>query len=957
MAMKSSVSNGNRSVRFQIDDDDDDKGQENKRLTRKQSSESFVIHEIQPWSSIFPFEQQQQHSPDQTFHTLEQVVVHPSTHRSRSLLTNRNRRFDPHHDRITFRSLLGTMSQIHYIFTHKQFLHGLRIMKFLIQFIDSSLRGIGQLMFANNPLSGLVILLALMINGKPSAGYALLGTMISTLTAHILGLNHQSIQTGLYGSHGCLTALIISHFSLGRTFGEILGPVILLCICSTIFFVALCKIFVIRFDLSPFTFSSHLCSFIWLLCASKFRYSPIADENILSSNFSSFSIIEFSNQTNTTLFWSLVLNIFGGFFTSISQVYIINNVFTGLFILLGISICSLRLTFLALFGAIIGQLSALYLFRISIEELSQGLWGFNSALTCQTLGGMFFVLHGYHIWFYMLFGSVMTVFVQSALTTVFSLYGIPCLMLPSIIICWLLCLLGGSSHYLIGVKLRSISIPEDHLRRFRLSNIVKMHFEFLNDLSIILSKVGGNENIPGEDLTTIENEFVPILLYQGADVNATDYDLRSSLHLAACNGHLKICRILIEKFRADTNLIDDFGGTPLYDAFCHGHFHLIPYLYMKGARMPGSKIKELTFLLCAFAFEGNFEAVQYLIACEINPNLIDHNGRTSLHLAVCGNHLSIVKYLVEEGHASLSIVDHYGHTPLDNALRLSDNQIAFYLQYWRDNPSKNKMNLSRILVDNDLDDDIYLDEVFIEENESIRKKSENKTEESLLPALFCTAAGEGNVKQMINILKQFPRFRADSVDYDYRSAAHIAAAEGQLSSIEFLCKHSLSKKRDLHWINQEDRWGFTPIEEAYRYGHYQVAHCLQEYQTKESKLTSSENHSNSSTTKPVETFLNSIQKWKKVFRFATLVLNNEAELIKCLLMSGVFHSSETYADYDGRTPMHWAALNGYINVVKVLQQCGDNGRTHKDRWNNSAFDEAKRKKFMQIVHILLDDIV
>ncbi|CAF4084774.1 unnamed protein product, partial [Didymodactylos carnosus] len=41
------------------------------------------------------------------------------------------------------------------------------------------------------------------------------------------------------------------------------------------------------------------------------------------------------------------------------------------------------------------------------------------------------------------------------------------------------------------------------------------------------------------------------------------------------------------------------------------------------------------------------------------------------------------------------------------------------------------------------------------------------------------AAAEGDVRQMANILEQFPEFCADSVDYDFRSAAHVAAAEGQ----------------------------------------------------------------------------------------------------------------------------------------------------------------------------------
>ena len=103
--------------------------------------------------------------------------------------------------------------------------------------------------------------------------------------------------------------------------------------------------------------------------------------------------------------------------------------------------------------------------------------------------------------------------------------------------------------------------------------------------------------------------------------------------------------------------------------------------------------------------------------------------------------------------------------------------------------------------------------------------------------------------------------------------------------------------------------------------------------------------------------VNSLSKWKKILYFCTLASKNEAELINGLLSSGVFSSSELYADYDGRTPMHLAAANGHLEVVKVLQFHGDDGKMHIDRWGNCALDEAKRKKFNQIVDTLLNDIV
>jgi glutaminase len=174
-------------------------------------------------------------------------------------------------------------------------------------------------------------------------------------------------------------------------------------------------------------------------------------------------------------------------------------------------------------------------------------------------------------------------------------------------------------------------------------------------------------------------------------------------------------------------------------------------------------------------------------------------------------------------------------------------------------------------------------------------------------------------------------------------------------SIRFLYDYCYSKNQDLHWLNKEDRWGCTPIEEAYHRGHYDIANYLKERIIKYSESVSIDIDENQSPMK--KKVMNSMRKWKKVLYFATLASSNQAELIKGLLESGVFSPSEFYADYDGRTPMHLAAANGHFEVVKVLQYYGDTGRTHRDRWGNCAVDEAIRKKFDKIRDLLLEDIV
>ncbi|CAF4359786.1 unnamed protein product [Rotaria sp. Silwood2] len=986
------------SVIFQLDETNELPTMTNiKQPSRKKPLEPLIIHEIQSWSSfvgksavkhvladinesptsscqskISRNQRLQQMNTNQTF-----LPNKERKNRCRSALIDRKKQYYHRHDELTWRSLFGTMPDINQILTNKRFLYGRPWLQSLIIFIDSCFRGVGQVMFANNPISGFMITVGLLIGQWQLALYGLLGTITSTLTAYIIGLDYGSIRAGLYGYNGCLTAIILAYFSCAFYSPLIIGPILLMSACSTIFLVAIAKLVAVRLGLSPFTFSSQMCSLLWLLGAMKFRYFSV-DETLLTSGLLR-TFIEKPSLSNITITQYSLIDIFAGFPASVSQVYFINSPLTGIIILLGILICSPILSFFALFGSIIGQLSAAYLFGLPAETIRMGLGGYNSVLTCQALGGMFFVLSGYQIWFFTLFGSIMSVIAQIAISVFFSPIGIPPLLLPSTLISWIFCLMAESSKNMIAVKLSAVSIPEDHLRRFHLTSLVKAHFEFLNNLSTILQKSRHDEDISIEDLTIIEAEFVPILLcsyayqndiknlkallHEGADVNSTDYDLRSPLHLAACGGKSELCVMLVRNFRANVNLVDELGGTPLYDAFCHGNFHLIPFLYAWGARMPGSKTTELAFCLCAFSFEGNLEAVQYLVACGVNPNLADYNGRTALHLAVCGNHFSIVKYLVEEGKASLSIADYYNQTPIQYALHLTDNRIADYFHHCRDQTSKQKPRKINIFMedtfiddDDDHDHDHDDDDGNQEQENNDEESSENismTVEESLLPALFCMAAAEGDIKQMANLLEQFPEFRADSVDYDFRSAAHVAAAEGQLSSIEFLCEYSYRKNQDLSWIKREDRWGFSPIEEAYHYGHYEVANYLIERIKNNQNLILS-NPKQNFKIKPI---VISMRQWKKVLHFGALASNNEAELIDGLISTGVFLSSELYADYDGRTPMHLAAANGHLDVIKVLQRYGYDGKTQRDRWGNSALDEARRKKFTEIIDILLEDIV
>src|SRR3954454_8787156 len=82
----------------------------------------------------------------------------------------------------------------------------------LSAFVDSCLRGIGQVCFMNNPLTGLAILVAMFV-GEAWLGFAgAVGVVVSTATAAVLGMDRGLIRAGLFGFNGVLVGAGLSLF-------------------------------------------------------------------------------------------------------------------------------------------------------------------------------------------------------------------------------------------------------------------------------------------------------------------------------------------------------------------------------------------------------------------------------------------------------------------------------------------------------------------------------------------------------------------------------------------------------------------------------------------------------------------------------------------------------------------------------------------------------------------------
>ena len=85
------------------------------------------------------------------------------------------------------------------------------------RFVDCNLRGIGQVMFQDNPLSG-ALFFAAIVWGSLAAGVpqvaicGALAVVVATLTAQWLRADTAALRAGLYGFNGFLVGLALATF-------------------------------------------------------------------------------------------------------------------------------------------------------------------------------------------------------------------------------------------------------------------------------------------------------------------------------------------------------------------------------------------------------------------------------------------------------------------------------------------------------------------------------------------------------------------------------------------------------------------------------------------------------------------------------------------------------------------------------------------------------------------------
>lgn len=155
-------------------------------------------------------------------------------------------------------------------------------------------------------------------------------------------------------------------------------------------------------------------------------------------------------------------------------------------------------------------------------------------------------------------------------------------------------------------------------------------------------------------------------------VNFRDYDRRTPLHIAAAEGQLEICKLLVEK-GAKINRSDRWGLAPLDDAHRHQHNEVVQYLQQNGGKFGSSSLLINLFSACV---EGDVEEVRSLLEYgKIDLSLSDYDRRTPLHIAASEGQSEIVELLCEKG-ANVNAMDRWGARPIDGAIEAKSDECV-----------------------------------------------------------------------------------------------------------------------------------------------------------------------------------------------------------------------------------------------------------------------------------------
>src|SRR4051794_33474663 len=335
-----------------------------------------------------------------------------------------------------------------------------------LEFVDSCLRGVGQVCFMNNPVTGLAILVAMFVSEAWLGFAGVLGLVASTGSALVIGMDRGAIRAGLFGFNGVLVGAGLSLFLQPDWDVVVMVWIVLAAFFSTVLHAALASVFVGTWKVPPFTLAFNFITLIFLIGALNFANGRVG--GLIAPADAQVTQGKVSNTLRSAADAATANNVEGvvnAILRGISQLFFANSIVSGIIIITGIAVASRIAAIFALVGSTVGMLAGLALGGNGVA-IYNGLWGFTSFDAALAIGGVFFVLT-VRSGALAVACAVFAALLFGAIASLFTPWGLPALTLPFCFATLAFVLLKDAAPALRPVAVEDITTPEEHMTRSR----------------------------------------------------------------------------------------------------------------------------------------------------------------------------------------------------------------------------------------------------------------------------------------------------------------------------------------------------------------------------------------------------------------------------------------------------------------------------------------------------------
>ncbi|MGV3244804.1 urea transporter [Staphylococcus sp. 11262D007BW] len=297
--------------------------------------------------------------------------------------------------------------------------------KTMSDWINTFFKNISQVILLENTWTGVLILIALWIGDWKIGLAAMVGSLISLLTARFFNYTEEEIRSGLAGFNPVLIAIDLSLFIEWSWQG---GLIILLSILIAMPVAQAIKSFLKPLNVPELTTPFVIITWIVLLMAEQFKF--------LKTNVSVLPL-----TTNVNIDLDITFRPIQSFLENVSQIFLVGHMITGLLIIIACFIASRRAGIYVLIANALGILFE-FILGADIATINNGLFGFNLILAIIAVSYTFKSQNHLNPIVAFILTVLMTPMMYAAQATFLEPIGIPILTFPFILVTWTILLAG-----------------------------------------------------------------------------------------------------------------------------------------------------------------------------------------------------------------------------------------------------------------------------------------------------------------------------------------------------------------------------------------------------------------------------------------------------------------------------------------------------------------------------------